>query len=76
MIARQILQKHCVKTDSRRALCTSQINAQNIPVFVLWIAAGLIGAGILQEGAGMPLPFAVPAALFVVVQLQKMSQTK
>ena len=54
----------------------SQINAQNIPAFVLWIAAGLIGAGILQEGAGMPLPFAVPAALFVVVQLQKMSQTK
>ena len=41
----------------------TQINTHNIPVFVLWIAASLIGAGILNEGAGMPLPFAVRSHL-------------
>ena len=36
-----------------------QVNTQNIPSFVLWIAASLIGAGILNEAAGLSLTFAV-----------------
>lgn len=37
----------------------AQVNTQNIPSFVLWIAASMIGAGILHEAASIPYPFAV-----------------
>ena len=52
-----------------------RVNVSNIPSFVLYLAGAIIVAGILQEATGMGLPFALPAGLFVMVQIQKMMLT-
>jgi len=52
-----------------------RVNVSNIPSFVLYLAGAVVVAGILQESTGMGLPFALPAGLFVMVQIQKMMLT-